>query len=74
MMSSSTSRTSPSDTASINIADPGDVIAVHRGLTHYFDGVDADLTTPIGVFDIHKSADYLSCPSTAAALAPLLGR
>ena len=57
----------------INIADPGDVIAVPRGLTHYFDGVDADLTTPIGVFDIHKSAGYLSCPTTATALAALLG-
>ena len=40
----------------------------------YFDGIDADLTTPIGVFNFHKVAGYLSCTTTAAALATLLGR
>ncbi|MGH3979014.1 MAG: serine peptidase [Pseudonocardiaceae bacterium] len=58
----------------INIADPGDFIAIPRGLTPYFDGIDADLTTPIGVFDTHKVTGYLACPITAAALATLLGR
>lgn len=58
----------------INIADPGDLIAIPRGLAHHFDGLDTDLTTPIGVFDFHKVAGYLSCTTTAAALATLLGR
>lgn len=58
----------------INIADPGDFIAIPRGLAHHFDGIDTDLTTPIGVFDFHKVTGYLSCTTTAAALATLLGR
>jgi hypothetical protein len=58
----------------INIADPGDVIAVPRGLAEYFTGIDADLTTPVGVFDFHRVTGYLSCSTTAAALATLLGR
>jgi hypothetical protein len=57
----------------INICDPGDIIAVPRGLAACFDGIDADLTTPIGVFNAHKAAGYLSCATTAAALATLLG-
>ncbi|MGH3897972.1 MAG: serine peptidase [Pseudonocardiaceae bacterium] len=56
----------------INIADPGDVIAIPRGLAPHSDGIDTDLTTPIGVFDTHKVTGYLACP--AAALATLLGR
>jgi pimeloyl-ACP methyl ester carboxylesterase len=58
----------------INIADPGDIIAIPRGLARSFYGIDADLTTPVGVFDFHKVAGYLSCTTTAAALATLLGR
>lgn len=58
----------------INIADPGDLIAIPRGLAPYFDGIDTDLTTPIGVFNTHKVTGYLACPTTAAALATLLGR
>jgi hypothetical protein len=58
----------------INIADPGDFIAIPRGLARFFEGIDADLTTPIGVFDAHKGTGYLSCTTTAAALATLLGR
>ncbi|MEK6443840.1 hypothetical protein [Pseudonocardia sp. T1-2H] len=58
----------------INIADPGDVIAVPCGLAAgYFTGIDADLTTPVGVFNFHKVTGYLSCGTTAAALATLLG-
>lgn len=53
---------------------PGDFIAVHRGLAPYFDGIDTDPTTPIGVFDTHTVSDYLSCTTTAAVLATLLGR
>jgi pimeloyl-ACP methyl ester carboxylesterase len=58
----------------INIADPGDFIAIPRGLAPYFGGIDIDLTTPIGVFDTHKVTGYLACPTTATALATLLGR
>jgi cupin superfamily acireductone dioxygenase involved in methionine salvage len=58
----------------INIADPGDIIAIPTGLAHYFQGIDTDLTTPIGVFNTHKVTGYLACPTTAAALATLLGR
>ena len=57
----------------INIAGPGDIIAVPRGLAGYFDGIDTDLTTPVGVFNAHKATGYLSCTTTAAALATLLG-
>ena len=58
----------------INIADPGDFIAIPCGLAPYFDGIDTDLTTPIGVFDTHKVTGYLACTPTVAALATLLGR
>jgi len=58
----------------INIADPGDFIAIPCGLAPHFDGIDTDLTTPIGVFDTHKVTGYLACSTTAAALATLLGR
>jgi len=58
----------------INIADPGDFIAIPRGLAGWFDGVDADLTTPIGVFNFHKVTGYLSCTTNAAAVAAQLGR
>jgi hypothetical protein len=51
----------------INIADPGDFIAIPRGLAPYFNGIDTDLTTPIGIFDTHKVTGYLACPTTAAA-------
>lgn len=54
----------------VNIADPGDLVALPRtGLASCFDGVNADLQAPIGVFGFHKVAGYLTCPTTAAALA-----
>lgn len=56
----------------INIADPGDVTTVPRGLAAHFEGIDADLTTPVGVFNAHKVTGYLSCTTTAAALATML--
>jgi len=58
----------------INIADPGDFIAIPRRLADWFDGIDADLTTPIGVFNFHKVTGYLSCTTTAAVVATQLGR
>ena len=53
----------------INITDPGDFIAIPRQLGTYFEGVSADLTTPIAIFDMHKVTNYLACTTTAAALA-----
>jgi len=58
----------------VNVSDSGDFVAIPRKLSDYFDGVDADLTTPIGVFDMHKVSNYLACTTTAAALATSLGR
>lgn len=58
----------------VHVLALADFIAIPRGLAPYFDGFDADLTTPIGVFDTHKVTGYLACPITAAALATLLGR
>jgi hypothetical protein len=57
----------------VNIADPGDLVAIPRaGLAGLFEGIDADLTTPIGIFDFHKVLNYLSCPTTAGAVAAAL--
>jgi hypothetical protein len=53
----------------INIADPGDFIAIPPRLGAYFKGVSTDLTTPIAIFDMHKVTNYLACTTTAAALA-----
>jgi hypothetical protein len=57
----------------INIVDPGDIVAIPRGLATHFTGVDADLTTTAGVFDAHRVTGYLTCPATAASIATLLG-
>lgn len=58
----------------INIADPGDLVAVPRHLSRHFTGIHADLTPPISVFDFHKVHNYLANPTTAAALLPYLTR
>ncbi|MEU4623885.1 hypothetical protein AB0G04_28415 [Actinoplanes sp. NPDC023801] len=52
----------------VNIADPGDVIAVPTELGGRFD-VDEHHTTPIGVADFHTMAGYLRSPVTAAEIA-----
>ncbi|SDM74038.1 hypothetical protein [Allokutzneria albata] len=53
----------------INIADPGDIVAIPRGLASRFDGIAADLETSINVFDFHKVSNYLACSTTSAAVA-----
>jgi hypothetical protein len=53
----------------VNIADPGDFIAIPRGLSACFSGVSADVQTPIHVFDFHKVTNYLACAATATAIA-----
>jgi hypothetical protein len=57
----------------INIADPGDCVAIPRGaISTRFGGVGADLTDVIGAFSPHKVTGYLACGATAGALATLL--
>lgn len=53
----------------VNIADPGDLIAIPPGgLPRRFTGVDADHTYAIHAFDFHLAANYLACPPLAAEL------
>jgi hypothetical protein len=57
----------------INIADPGDVIAVPRGgISAGFRHVAADLTDAIGAFGFHQVTGYLCCGATAGVLATYL--
>ncbi|MFI7121946.1 alpha/beta fold hydrolase [Amycolatopsis sp. NPDC049868] len=53
----------------VNIADPGDIVAIPRGLPARFTGIAADLTDQIGLFDFHKVTNYLASPATTAAIA-----
>lgn len=57
----------------INIADPGDFIAIPiRGISRSFRNVDADLTDAIGAFGFHQVSKYLRCGATAGVLAAYL--
>ncbi|QIY93084.2 serine peptidase [Streptomyces sp. S1D4-11] len=59
----------------VNIADPGDPVAIPPRLARSFDGVDLDLTTTVhGGFGFHHAKNYLRCAPTAATLGPLVGR
>jgi hypothetical protein len=53
----------------VNIADPGDLVAVPRRLGDRFD-VDHHAEAHIGVLDFHTMAGYLSCGLTGAAVHP----
>jgi hypothetical protein len=55
----------------VNIADPGDFVAVPRWLSERFVGIEQDLETSIGRFDAHSVSSYLSSPALAALLAQL---
>jgi hypothetical protein len=53
----------------INIADPGDFIAVPSGgITLNFQHVTADLKDAIGTFSFHQVTKYLQCGATAGVL------
>jgi hypothetical protein len=53
----------------VNIADPGDFIAVPAGgISDRFDGVDADLTQVIGAFAYHRVTKYLASPVVGRVL------
>lgn len=57
----------------INIADPGDLIAIPRWLATRFHGIDADEETPVHVFDFHKVANYLRNGKTRQRVVQALG-
>lgn len=57
----------------INIADPGDIIAVPvGGISAKFQNVSADLTDAIGAFSYHQVTKYLRCGAMAGILASQL--
>ncbi|MFF0205920.1 serine peptidase [Streptomyces sp. NPDC005017] len=58
----------------VNIADPGDPVAIPPRLARAFTGIDLDLTTSIHeAFGFHHAKNYLVCAATAATLGPYLG-
>ena len=64
----------PGKTRWVNIADPGDPVAVPPQLCRHFDGVDLDHTTVISpLFRFHHATNYLQSATTAATFAPYLG-
>ncbi|MBC2907794.1 hypothetical protein [Streptomyces cupreus] len=57
----------------VNIADPGDPVAIPPGLDRAFHGVDLDLTTPVhAAFGFHHAKNYLRCAPMAEQLAPFI--
>ncbi|GAO12029.1 hypothetical protein TPA0598_09_03200 [Streptomyces lydicamycinicus] len=64
----------PGQTRWVNIADPGDPVAVPPQLSQHFDGIALDHTTVISpLFHFHHATNYLQSATTAATLAPYLG-
>lgn len=56
----------------INLADPGDFIAVPPYLSRRFDGLDVDAVSSIGAFKFHAVGGYLEHPVVATTVAPHL--
>jgi hypothetical protein len=57
----------------VNVADPGDLIAVPPGgVSRGFGGLAADITDSIGTFDFHRVVRYLRCGATSGAIAAYL--
>ncbi|MFJ1569714.1 hypothetical protein ACIOG8_36805 [Streptomyces erythrochromogenes] len=64
----------PGGTRWVNIADPGDPVAVPPHLARFFDGISLDHTTVVsGLFRFHHATSYLQSATTAATVAPYLG-
>jgi hypothetical protein len=64
----------PGQTRWVNIADPGDPVAVPPQLGSRFDGITLDHTTVISPhYRFHHAENYLKSATTAATLAPYLG-
>ncbi|WP_437075663.1 serine peptidase [Streptomyces sp. enrichment culture] len=57
----------------VNIADPGDPVAVPTRLSRCFEGIALDHTAPIAPFDFHQAKNYLRSAATAATVGPCLG-
>jgi len=56
----------------INLADPGDLVAIPRHLGRRFPGIDLDREDLIHAFDFHRVANYLAATATRAVLVPYL--
>ena len=56
----------------VNVADPGDPIAVPTHLRALFPDIDLDREDSIGVFSFHSATNYLKSPVVAATISPLL--
>ncbi|MER6123254.1 hypothetical protein ABT173_11385 [Streptomyces sp. NPDC001795] len=64
----------PGQTRWVNIADPGDPVAVPPQLGRHFEGVSLDHTSVISpLFHFHHATNYLRSATTAATIAPYLG-
>jgi hypothetical protein len=58
----------------VNVADPGDPVAIPPHLARAFQGIALDLTDTVHAgFGFHHAKNYLSCATTAATLGPYLG-
>jgi hypothetical protein len=58
----------------VNVADPGDPVAIPPHLARAFRGIALDLTDTIHAgFGFHHAKNYLSCATTAATIGPYLG-
>ncbi|WP_405814477.1 hypothetical protein OG241_07675 [Streptomyces sp. NBC_01390] len=63
----------PGATRWVNIADPGDPVAIPPQLGRFFDGIALDHTTVINhLFGFHHADNYLRSATTAATIAPYL--
>ncbi|WP_100811636.1 hypothetical protein [Microbacterium sp. BR1] len=64
----------PGVTRWINVTDVGDVVAVPKGLSTFFAGVDEELEISINPFECHRVSYYLESPEVAAILDRELAR
>jgi hypothetical protein len=63
----------PGRTRWVNIADPGDPVAIPPQLGRFFDGITLDHTTVINpLFGFHHAENYLRSATAAATIAPYL--
>jgi hypothetical protein len=53
----------------VNIADPGDFVAIPRHMRLRFHGITGDLEASIGTLRFHSSSAYLGCSAMAGLLA-----
>jgi hypothetical protein len=57
----------------INVADPGDIVAIPKGgISQRFEQVTADLTDAIATFDFHRATSYLRCGAVRGIIAGAL--